>query len=220
MGRSLVVVAALAAPWLFLSTGDRPHHASAACAPTLSWRGHGYDGVALRRPAVLRVGRRLATRARIPPCIDTVPPPDPLPREEKVVVRRYRGVSPRLALRTGDGGLWVASGFFPQLPSHPLHEALYGPRPGVPDATKSGRCFGRRVVHGVVRYPDLQIDPRGKGRRLDVHVDSMTQFRGFRRLGHPCLSRGDRVRIAGLRCRNANLYPPRYLVARSISRAR
>lgn len=213
-----VVVAAGAATVL----GGPTESASASCVDSLSWRGTGYGGAAPKQPKVLKIGARLETKALIPPCIDTVPAPDPLPKAAKVVVRRYVGVPPQLALSTRDGGVWVAEGYFPAMPSHPLHRAFYGRRPGVPDATRGIRCSRSRTVRAVVgnAFFGLEVDPRGERRRLDVAVDALTSIVGFDRFGTPHLKRGDRIAVSGVSCRDPDLYPPGFFVARLVRPSR
>jgi hypothetical protein len=198
--------------------GSEP--ANGSCAPVLKWRGHLYEGFGpVDNPDALQVGPRLSRKAKDPPCIDTFPAPKPRPKAARVVVRQYVGVPPQLGL-SWLGSLYLAAGYFPQLPGHPLHAALYGTDPGEPDGTSHARCGGTHMIEGRVTGSgpyNSSIDPTGKKRRLFLEVDAQTRIIGLSRYGYPFLRRGERIEVTGLACRAKNFDPGHYVVPRLIS---
>src|SRR3954447_5277813 len=159
------------------SWGSAP--AAGSCAPFLKWRGHLCEGTGpLENPDALRIGPRLSLLAKDPPCIDASPAPKPRPKPARVVVRQYQGVPPQLGL-SWQGSLYLAVGYFPQLPTHPLHAAIYGTDPDEPDATSHARCAGIHTISGKLRSSRpyfLLFDPAGKKRMLFLEVDAQTNF--------------------------------------------
>jgi len=107
---------------------------SAACARAVEWQGTTYFGGNANQ--LLSLGPKLG-KGTIPPCGDTVvngvpTPPGP---PGSVTVVSIDGVSPRAAIATlGEQTVvYVAPGYFPQIPKTALHDIVFGPRAGVPD---------------------------------------------------------------------------------------
>jgi hypothetical protein len=174
-----------------------------------------YRGLPRRRAP--RRGRRVGTGRR-PPCLDTFPPaPGPPPKGSPVALRRIKAVPPALGVYAF-GRVYVADGFFPALPSHPLHRSFYGPRPGVPNATLGARCPHLRTVRGVVADTTFGLDINQAGSRgaLTIVVDAWSGISGYTKAGHPYLERGDSIKVFGWGCKDPRSEPPRFLVARRI----
>lgn len=166
-------------------------------------------------------------RARVPlrPCGEVIGPPQPPPR---VNVHRLRGVHPSVALGERDHDLWLAVGFLPQLPSHPLHELLTGRWRSKPRPLTCSRPFAlvgrvtsppsvlRKITLTVAHVPRIV----GTFRRgdVDVTIGSDTTVVGMRRLGLPFIGLGAHVRVLAVRCRAPGEEPddPPRILARTI----
>jgi hypothetical protein len=115
-----------------------------SCPVTIRWKDAVYAG-AEPRFTELEMGVRLR-EARIPDCTagGRCAPP-----EETIAAFAVGGVPPEAAVLVPDyyGGLFIAAGTFPELPDHPLHEALYG-RPNRP--TYRQGCGPVFVMEGTV----------------------------------------------------------------------
>jgi hypothetical protein len=170
----------------------------AACIPIVEWGGTEYIGTQPPHGRTVELGGRLG-RARVPPCIDTSPPP-PDAQDTFARVRRIRGVPPALALfGVRDRLVYLARGYFPHLPSHPLHNLLFG---GL-DTFRGARCGRPRRVRGPIvlinSIASFTLRPRSR-RLLMIEVSSRTRIRGFLRHGHPYLQPRDRVLVVWQRC--------------------
>jgi Family of unknown function (DUF6281) len=173
--------------------------ASAACPAVLQWQGALYDGTGTK--GALSPGPPLPTAVR-PVCADTGVSPARAGKA-RVAVARVRGVSPEIALveRGNPIALYLARGYLPQLPSHPLHARLYGR--GKPSLPAPGRCAPqRRAVTGTLQVtgvPGLFAIP-SRGADVEVVVVETTRVDGTRKNGLPYLESGNRVTIAGVDC--------------------
>jgi hypothetical protein len=197
---------------------------AASCLLSIHYRDASYAGVDPRYELPPRVGR--SGRAFLPPCpAPGQPIPPPTPRD----VYRLRGVHPAVAVTDTSGYAYLAEGFFPQLPSHPLHRALFGRAPA-PDETARRGCFPARTVSGrveaasawgaslklrVTRAP-AGFDPDGDG-AVGFVTDGRTRVEGLRRLGLPFVGRGRHVTVSAVRCPSTS---GPHLVARRIRASR
>ena len=172
------------------------------CAVTIRWNDIVYTN-AQARFATLEPGGELSD-ATIPDCTAggrCAPPEETMPAFE------ISGVPPEAAVLVPEyyDGLFVAAGTFPQLPDHPLHEALFG-RPNQPDyRTECEPEFG---IEGTVDQVDpLRIDVRRSEVELDeeedgawLAVDSGTRIEGFDREGIATLEPGDEIVVRAQLC--------------------
>jgi len=196
--RSLgAVVLALAAGGILatVARGD-------SCPVTVRWNGVLYTD-AQARFAVLEPGESLSD-AMIPDCTagGRCAPP-----EDAMAAFEISGVPPEAAVLVPDyyDGLFMAAGTFPQLPDHPLHEAVYG-RPNRPDYRQE--CGPTFAIEGAVDQVDpLRIDVRGSEVELDeeaegawLAVDSGTRIEGFDREGIATLEPGDDIVVRAQLC--------------------
>jgi hypothetical protein len=202
--------------------------ATASCVYGIEWNGLFYEAGNFERPVTL--GPSLG-EATVPPCEDQGAPGCHHPKGEAVTIYRLPGINPHVAFggrSPGGREVFLAPGFFPQLPDHPLHEAAYGRagRPNertgwrcgaaIPDLVGTvtetpgwGRAFGVRFEGGRVRR---QSD------RTAVFVDARTSITGFDAFGLPHITGGDRLRATVRECSASG---QRYkVVADSISKLR
>lgn len=201
--------------------------ASASCAYSIEWNGVYYDAGNLKRPVAF--GHSLGN-AVVPVCEDEGAAGCQHESAGKVPIFRLPGIDPHVAV--GGPSPWghevfLAPGFFPQLPDHPLHEAAYGSTqrpneragwrcgPAIPDLVGTvtqtpgwGWIFGVRFQGDRVRR---QYD------RTAVFVDARTTIMGFDEFGLPRITEGDRIRATVRECTASR---QRYkVVADSISNA-
>ena len=213
----LVATATIAASAL----AGPPDTALGSCAPGVNFDEAFYQHAETRKGVARGAGLHGGV---LPGCDDTVvlgPQGQRLDHPEPdvpVELRRIRGVSPRLAVAIpGQPGVFLAPGTFPELPGHPLHKALYGPR-DAPDATMDRDCG---PPHRVTGYLPFTPGPGGlmtlrtaEGLDVPVVVDANTRFRGARRVARqPVVSGGDALAVVGRRCADTFERP---LVARRI----
>jgi hypothetical protein len=169
------------------------------CVAQLHWAGvpHQSSGD-LREPLVL--GERLG-KGRIPGCGD-----DPA---TEVNVAAISGVDPAVAVAVEGGDwpyAWLAPGYLPESPRHPLHDGIYG-GPEEPNAEDGFRCARPRTIrahalntpaHDFVFLTVASEDQaaqrflRRDGVRGIVNVDVKTVFAGFEHDGIPFVEAGDR----------------------------
>lgn len=209
---TLLVAAATAAA---ATVAGAPGAAMASCTPGVKFDDAFYQLAETRKS--LANGPALRGGV-IPGCDDTVvlgpqgqrldaPEPD-----VPVELQRIRGVSPKLAVvRPGRPGVFLAPGTFPELPGHPLHRTLYGPR-DVPDATRDRACGPPHRVTGFLPYtpgPGRPVTLRtAEGIDVTVVVDARTRFRGARlRAGQPVVAGGDALAVVGRRCSDPHERP-------------
>ncbi len=208
------LLAAVAIACVILLAATRPPAANASCVASVNWGGVQYQGLAPPKGRKLSLGARLG-RARVPPCIDTVPAPPAQPDTFRRI-RRIKGVSPAIAVSDVRGrSVYAAEGYFLTLPSHPLNH-LYGARSFLLSKTSIRSCKARPSVRGRVTggFDSINlIDDRGRAR--EITVSPHARFHGFLRNGLPFLQTGDRVRVAVKKC--VLRLGARILVARSVA---
>ena len=179
--------------------------ARGACAAAVSWRGADYAGWAVRAP--LPVGPDLGA-GTAPACRDTIVvgrAPRPVTAPRPVALRAIAGVAPSLAVAV-DGDrrtAYLASGTLPQLPSHPLHRAIYG-RDDRPLETRGRDCAPAPAARGRVRgggpIGEIALAP-GAGPPVRALVDARTRVDPELLDGGAAgLVPGRRVAVGLLRC--------------------
>ncbi len=210
----IVLLAAVAAMAVAATASQGAAPARASCAPVIGWRGGAYFGGFVRRDGARPAGR--LSRGTIPGCNDTGGADEP---DTPVAVRRVAGVDPRIAVWAG-GDLYVAAGYFPQLPGFPL--ARWHVDRGRSCRERASVSVVARTQSGspgVVSATLLRAVPQlrwPRGHRLfagDVDIDSKTRFAGLRRAGLPYLGPGQRIRARALACRRSHGWT---LVLRSV----
>lgn len=172
----------------------------------------------------LPLGRRLG-RAVVEPCADLVDsPPTPAAPSDGVVVA-IAGIPSSVAV--GAAGrphtAYLADGYLPELPSHPLYEG------SARVFTRGCRVTGRFSLVGRVRLHSsglvvevdrssgsLQVRPRVT--LIQLPVDARTRIEGFERNGLPYVAAGDRLRASGVTCQFPGAGSPA-VVARTIAPA-
>jgi hypothetical protein len=100
--------------------------AFASCAFVIEWNGVRYDPWSNERPVSFD---RSLGNATVPFCNDTGGAGCERGDDESTEVFRIGGVDPHVALAAHDPAgqdLFLADGFFPQLPEHPSHAEIYG----------------------------------------------------------------------------------------------
>jgi hypothetical protein len=196
----LAVVAALNAGGCTLDGSTREPARSSSCASAVQWNGNIYFGNALAMPH----GRRLGT--------GTIPPCESGATAQRVSLNRLRGVNPTVALAVvGDQDtVFLAEGFFPQLASHPVHQAIRrrsGPLP------RPRRCRSRFERTGTVTaVRPLLLRSEGDSVAIELYAD--TRIRGFLRAGVPYLQVGDRIIVRGRVCAGRTMFGDRIGPAR------
>jgi hypothetical protein len=179
-----------------------------SCSVAIEWNGVRYEAGNLNRHVAFgpSVGE-----ASVPTCDEAAG--CRAKGSEKVQAFRLQGVNPHVVLgaTTALGrDVFFAPGFFPQLPDHPLHEAVYGSasRPNelagwrcgkaIPDLLGTvvgspgwGAVFGVRFEGGRVRR---QYDLTA------VFVDARTTITGFNEFGLPRIMEGVSIRATVREC--------------------
>jgi hypothetical protein len=164
-------------------------------ADLLIWNGVRYDGAGGDLAGHVRFGGEIG-EALIPACDDTGDGSGPGCEGEDgtaVPVLRLSGVDSQLAVGTRAAGraVYLAAGYFPELPNHPLHMAIYG-TPRRPNERAGWRCEAPipdvlgAVVNETpgwgwvfqVRFEDERIE-RDAGRTALI-VDAQTQHHRLR----------------------------------------
>jgi hypothetical protein len=180
--------------------GEDGATAGGSCASGLKW--HGVLYIARTAERVPTAGAALGDGVA-PACYG------PDDKDRPVTVVAIQGVPPALGVRVrGDVGnqdyvyLPVEpSGYFLSQRDHPLHSAFY-PAGRHPYVSGAGR---RCSVAGTVRRPgDVSMTVHDATGDVNVSVDAATRVSGYRRAGHAYLQAGDKVAIAGRRCRAAD----------------
>jgi hypothetical protein len=120
---------------------------------------------------------------------------------ETLTARRIVGVDPALAIRAGDDDpwLWLARDFYPELPTHPLHRALYGAADKPFRAGDFRRCSFRGTIYATGE-PYLEVRRGSSFGR--VVIDAGTTVTGAPTVvaGQPRMDTGAKVVITGRRC--------------------
>jgi hypothetical protein len=129
------------------------------------------------------------------------------PPEESTAAFTLVGVPAELAFAVPGyyDGLFVAPGTFPELPDHPLHEAVFGPRSRPDYRQGCGEMFrleGTVNLAGPLRLEvtasevELAEDQEGAW----LVVDAGTRIDGFDRKGIPTLAPGDEIVVRAQLC--------------------
>ena len=183
------------------------------CDARLVWNGVTYSSAGSPSKPLL-LGRQLGSGV-IPDCAEDAP-------VRKVEVVGIRGVRPSVAVAVlGEGEppyAWLAPGYLPEHPRHPLHDAIYAP--GEPDAEAGFLCGPERTVRArAVTTPSvgyLQVSAE-EDRVQDfllredvegiVTLDSDTVVTGFERDGIPFVQAGDRFTLTLRECKGKSTEP-------------
>jgi hypothetical protein len=201
MRRALWMLA-LAATVVTAAGGVTPAPAFAGCAELVVWHDTAYS-----EEWTTAHGPHAAATARLPGvvlpgCNDTG---GPTPAPTRVEARRIAGVAPAVAL-LADQKIFVAAGYFPQLPGFPLV------RTGAPVADATRTCtLGPALVLTGSAVPGTGRLNLGHVRSslperlfdhmlINLEVDAHTRITGLSRNGLPYIGTGQRVRIAARRC--------------------
>jgi uncharacterized protein DUF6281 len=179
---------------------------SGSCASRITWQGAVYYGQLF--PAQLPATLTLGTGGR-PTCMDSNG--GEAGASSTVDVRRLAGVDPRVAVavRGEPDVAYLAAGYFLQLPSHPLHDAVTWP------ARALNELIGCRLspplrLEGATRYgPSLSLDVSKRDGiaqryvRADqvlLFVDGKTRVDGLERNGLPYVPAGTMVAVEAVGC--------------------
>jgi hypothetical protein len=181
-----------------------------SCAFVIEWNGVVYGAADLDRSVAFGASLGEAT---VPACEDTAEAGCEREGGEKIDIFRLRGIDPHVAFGAPSPfgrDAFLAPGFFPELPDHPLHDAVYG-SPRRPDERAGWRCGepilnlrgsvmhtpGSGLVFGV-RFEGEVV--RTEAGRTVVFVDARTSITGFDEYGLPRITEGDRVRATVREC--------------------
>ena len=201
------VTAVLAASGLLVGVAS-----ATSCADLLIWNGVRYDGAGGDHARQVRFAGE-AGEAVIPVCNDEGSPGCQEDEGTNIPVFRLSGIDPQVAVGARASGreVYLAAGYFPELPDHPLHVAIYG-SPRRPNERAGWRCEAPipdllgTVVNETpgwgwvfqVRFEDERIK-REVGRTA-LFVDAQTSITGFDRDGLPHIVKGDRFRAIVREC--------------------
>lgn len=185
--------------------------ADADCALRIVWNDVSYDSADSDRP--VRFGASLG-EATLPFCDDEGNGGCERHSDEKIAVFRLPGIDPHVALAAhwpAGPELFLAAGFFPELPDHPLHAAIFG-SPERPDERAGGWNCGPQIpdlTGAVTLTPGLGhvFGVRFEGERVRMDegrtslvVDARTTISGFGEFGLPRIEEGDRIRATVREC--------------------
>ena len=122
-----------------IACGGRTESQS-GCASAVVWRGETRLGLSVRGDRIQWPPIERTVQARVPACNDGGGSSGD---SRSVQLSQFQGVAPEVALALADDAgvdtLFLGAGYFPQVPGHPLHEALYRFL-GAPDETRGRRC--------------------------------------------------------------------------------
>jgi hypothetical protein len=190
---ALLVVAATFGFAACGSAGEGGCSENASYASVVRFNGVLYTGSALPEGGHVNVGRSVGTGSDA--C------------GSEVTVRAIAGVPPAAAVAMAAPGetqtddVYLAPGFLPAMPSHPLHAALFDERPRA-DRLRH-RCRQATHLDGVAESIS------GFGRLVmagrNVFFGRRTRYRGPRRAGLPYLRGGERVVVRGWACRGTRV---------------
>jgi hypothetical protein len=184
---ALIVVLALA------GCGGEETGEGGACAAALVHDGMLYRGTGIDAGRGIRSGELIEEGFSLPGCNDGGgPEPD-----RSTTVFAVRGVSPEVAV-IDDASLYVNTGYFTELPDHPLHDVLHD------GWGKSRRRGSPCTVDGRVLETFFSLWMQTQRGRMSVAVDVHTRIEGFDRAGLPYLEEDDMIRVHG-RCRRGTV---------------
>jgi hypothetical protein len=207
------IVALVAATGLLVGVSS-----DASCADMIEWKGVRYEAANLEGAIhfLTRVGK-----ANVPSCIDEDGAGCSVSRgaTDERSVYRLPGVEPAVAVGArGPFGrtMYLAPGYFLQLPDHPLHIRVYGSsrRPNEQARWQCGAAIDL-VGRVVNQTPGLgrTFNVRFEGDRVErqygwtaLFVDAYTTIRGFDRGGLPYIEEGDRLRATVRECTSGERY--------------
>ena len=183
--------------------------AFASCAFVIEWNGVRYDPWSNEGPVAF--GNSVG-QATLPFCDDT-PGGCEHGHDESIEVFRVAGVDPHVALAAHAGAgqnLFLADGFFPQLPDHPLHAFIYESSQRPKERARAWQCEEIRGLTGEVvgsgPWPRVRFEGDLVERDIGstpLSVDSQTKIEGFDEFGLPRLLKGDKIQATVLECRTA-----------------
>src|SRR4051794_36736824 len=171
--------------------------ANASCTQGVSWNGGFYYGtsVAVHHGDALSGGY-------IPGCDDSgaVDPStgarvSPAPAPTPVDLHRIPGVPARMGVAYGKHA-YLAPGWLPQLPGHPLHRRFRS----APAPDSCGAAWKLRGTVEVAPPPGAPVLLRKGPVAHPVTIVSRTRVRGLERAGAPYLAAGDRVEAVVRTC--------------------
>jgi hypothetical protein len=188
------------------SSGSSPDLVSGgACAARITWDGTVYYGQVFpsRLPATLTLG----TGGR-PTCRDSYG--GEAGASSTVDVRRLAGVDPRVAVavRGEPDAAYLAAGYFVELPSHPLHQAIDWPARSLNELIGCSKSPPMRV-EGTIRYgPSTSLDVsqrdevarRYVGAEVLLFVDAQTRVERLSRNGLPYIADGTEIAVDAVGC--------------------
>jgi hypothetical protein len=180
--------------------------ALASCVFLIEWNGVLYEPWANETP--ISFGKSVG-QARVPSCNDTGETGCEREHDGSIEVFRVAGVDPHVALAAhAEAGqnLFLADGFFPQLPDHPLHAHIYGSVKQPNERGGPWRCGEpiRQLTGEVVgTWPRVRFE--GEVVRRDagstpLFVDAQTVIEGFDQYGLPRLLEGDTIQATVREC--------------------
>jgi Family of unknown function (DUF6281) len=200
-----------------------------SCPVLLEWHGVRYDSANIDEP--VRFLARVGT-GEVPACgeSDTGAGCSSLGSGsgEPIDVHRLQGVDPAVAVG-GEGShgrrAYLAVGYFSELPSHPLHQTIWGSSRR-PNELAGWRCDASIALVGDVEQTPgfgLVFEVLFEGGEVErqhgftaLFVDVGTVIRGFDLHGLPHIEGGDRIRATVRECRRGEQYK---VVARTIEPA-
>jgi hypothetical protein len=182
--------------------------ALASCVFLIEWNGVLYDPWSNEPPVSL--GKSVG-QARVPSCNDTGQAGCEREQDGSIEVFRVAGVDPHVALAAhGSAGqdLFLADGFFPQLPDHPLHTLIYGSSQRPNERARAWQC-GEKIrqltgeVVGSGTRPRVRFEGdfvRRDAGSTPLFVDVQTTIEGFDEFGLPRLLEGDMIQATVREC--------------------
>jgi hypothetical protein len=158
------------------------------------------------------------------------------PPGRDVNVLRIDGVSPSVAVAIeGEPYAWLAPGYLPESPGHPLHGAIYG-SPETPNAEAGFRCQSSTTIKArALTTPAFDVIPlevEAEDEQMQafllredvdgiVTLDASTVVTGFERHGIPFVHTGDEFSLALSECEGKPTEPGlaglRRLIVRQLS---
>ncbi len=181
-----------------------------SCGDVIEWKGLVYSGARTTEHPV-SFGAELGKGVN--PCSDEGGAGCSRHKGPQVQVFRLRGVDTSVAVGVLEGDTrvyYLGTGYFPGLPDHPLHNAIFEGRSDRPDERAGWDCRSPIDLSGTVdRTPGwgAVFAVRFVGDRVRrqygytaVFVDARTQIEGFRRNGIPYIEAGDKLRASVREC--------------------